>query len=63
MDHDTYLAGVAELYTAEVLGEGLASRWLELTSVPDPPIQARIVSAARIRGKSAHPSASRETRT
>src|SRR5208283_278251 len=35
MDHDTYPAGVAELYAAEVLGEGLASRWLELTSVPD----------------------------
>ncbi|HME41185.1 MAG TPA: hypothetical protein VKG63_19675 [Steroidobacteraceae bacterium] len=35
MDHDAYLAGLAELYAAEVLGEGLASRWLELTSVPD----------------------------
>ncbi len=35
MDHDAYLAGVTELYAAEVLGEGLASRWLELTSVPD----------------------------
>jgi hypothetical protein len=35
MDHDAYMAGIAELYAAEVLGEGLASRWLELTSNPD----------------------------
>jgi hypothetical protein len=35
MDHDAYLAGVAELYTAEVLGERLASRWLELSSTQD----------------------------
>jgi hypothetical protein len=35
MDRDMYLAGVAELYAAEVSGEGLASRWLELSSVPD----------------------------
>jgi hypothetical protein len=35
MDHDAYLAGIAELYAAEVLGEGLASRWLELSSHPD----------------------------
>jgi len=32
MEHDAYLAGIAELYAAEVLGEGLASRWLELSS-------------------------------
>jgi hypothetical protein len=32
MDRTTYLAGVAELYAAEVLGEGLASRWLELAA-------------------------------
>jgi hypothetical protein len=35
MNHDAYLAGVAELYAAEVLGEGLASRWLELSSTPE----------------------------
>jgi hypothetical protein len=35
VDHEAYLAGVAELYAAEVLGEGLASRWLELSTVPD----------------------------
>jgi hypothetical protein len=35
MDHDVYLAGIGELYAAEVLGEGLASRWLELSSNPD----------------------------
>jgi hypothetical protein len=35
MDRDAYLAGLAELYAAEVLGEGLASRWLELSSDPD----------------------------
>ena len=35
MDHQAYLAGIAELYAAEVLGEGLASRWLELNSNPD----------------------------
>jgi hypothetical protein len=35
MDHDAYLAGIAELYAAEVLGEGLASRWLELNTDPD----------------------------
>jgi hypothetical protein len=35
MDRDAYLAGIAELYAAEVLGEGLASRWLELSSNPD----------------------------
>jgi hypothetical protein len=35
MEHEAYRAGIAELYAAEVLGEGLASRWLELTSDPD----------------------------
>jgi hypothetical protein len=35
MDQHAYLAGIAELYAAEVLGEGLASRWLELSSEPD----------------------------
>jgi hypothetical protein len=35
MDREAYLAGIAELYAAEVLGEGLASRWLELSSTPD----------------------------
>jgi len=35
MDDDAYRAGIAELYAAEVLGEGLASRWLELCSDPD----------------------------
>jgi hypothetical protein len=35
MDKNTYLAGIGALYAAEVLGEGLASRWLELTSDPD----------------------------
>ena len=35
MDQSTYLARIAELYAAEVLGEGLASRWLELASDPD----------------------------
>jgi hypothetical protein len=32
MDSDEYLRGIASLYAAEVLGEGLASRWLELCS-------------------------------
>jgi hypothetical protein len=35
MDPDPYRAGVGELYAAEVFGEGLASRWLELSSNPD----------------------------
>jgi hypothetical protein len=30
-----YLAEIAELYAAEVLGEALANRWLELTSDPE----------------------------
>jgi len=28
VDHDAYRTGIGELYAAEVLGEGLASRWL-----------------------------------
>jgi hypothetical protein len=35
MDQDAYRARIGELYAAEVLGEGLASRWLKLTSNPD----------------------------
>jgi hypothetical protein len=35
MDRSTYLAGVAELYAAEILGEALATRWLDLASDPD----------------------------
>ena len=35
LDKNAYLAGIAELYAAEVLGEGLASRWLELASDAD----------------------------
>jgi hypothetical protein len=34
MDRTAYLAGVAELYTGEIIGEGLATRWLELTDDP-----------------------------
>jgi hypothetical protein len=34
MDRESYRAGIASLYDAEVLGEGLASRWLELASDP-----------------------------
>ncbi|MGO9988049.1 MAG: hypothetical protein ACLQAR_10405 [Steroidobacteraceae bacterium] len=34
MDKREYLAGIGELYAAEVLGEGLANRWLELTTDP-----------------------------
>lgn len=34
MDKNAYVEGVAALYAAEVLGEGLASRWLQLTSEP-----------------------------
>ena len=30
MEREDYLRGIASLYAAEVLGEGLASRWLEL---------------------------------
>jgi len=32
MEREEYLRGIASLYAAEVLGEGLASRWLELCS-------------------------------
>ena len=35
MDQDWYRAEIRELYKAEILGEGLASRWLELSSNPD----------------------------
>ena len=35
MDHDAYRDEIGALYAAEVLGEGLASRWLELSSSPD----------------------------
>lgn len=35
MDHDAYLTAIAELYAAEILGEGLASRWLELAADAD----------------------------
>src|ERR1700722_7691092 len=35
MEKDAYRAGLAELYAAEVLGEGLASRWLGLATDPD----------------------------
>lgn len=35
MDHDAYQAEIGALYAAEVLGEGLASRWLELSTSPD----------------------------
>jgi len=35
MDQDSYRTGIGELYAAEVLGEGLASRWLELSSDSD----------------------------
>jgi hypothetical protein len=35
MDRSEYLAGVAALYEAEVLGEGLASQWLALATDPD----------------------------
>jgi hypothetical protein len=35
MDSDSYLAGVAELYSGEVIGEGLGSRWLALAESPE----------------------------
>jgi hypothetical protein len=34
MDKREYLAGIGGLYAAEVLGEGLANRWLELATDP-----------------------------
>jgi hypothetical protein len=34
MDRQEYLSGIGELYAAEVLGEGMANRWLQLTTEP-----------------------------
>jgi hypothetical protein len=34
MDKQEYLTGIGELYAAEILGEGLANRWMELTTDP-----------------------------
>jgi hypothetical protein len=34
MDKQDYLTGIGELYAAEVLGEGLANRWMQLTTDP-----------------------------
>ena len=34
MDKQEYVTGIGELYAAEVLGEGLANRWLELATDP-----------------------------
>jgi hypothetical protein len=34
MDEQEYLTGIGELYAAQVLGEGLANRWMELTTDP-----------------------------
>jgi hypothetical protein len=34
MDRSDYLKGIGELYAAEVLGEALANRWLELATDP-----------------------------
>src|SRR6266478_7794855 len=34
MDKQEYLTGISKLYAAEVLGEGLANRWMELTTDP-----------------------------
>jgi hypothetical protein len=34
MDRQEYLTGIGELYAAEVLGEGLANRWIQLTTDP-----------------------------
>jgi hypothetical protein len=34
MDQQEYLTGIGELYAAEVLGKGLANRWMELTTDP-----------------------------
>ena len=34
MDKQEYLTGVGELYAAEVLGEAMANRWMELTTDP-----------------------------
>lgn len=35
MDQAEYLKGIRELYAAEIEGEGMATRWLELTGDPD----------------------------
>ncbi len=35
MDRNSYLAGIAELYAGEIIGEGLASRWLALAETPE----------------------------
>lgn len=34
MNKQEYLAGLGELYAAEILGEGLANRWMQLTTDP-----------------------------
>jgi hypothetical protein len=34
MDKQEYLIGIGELYAAEVLGEALANRWMELATDP-----------------------------
>jgi hypothetical protein len=34
MDKQEYLNGIGELYAAEILGEGLANRWMQLTTDP-----------------------------
>jgi hypothetical protein len=35
MDKSEYVVGVGELYAAEVLGEGLVNRWLEMSTDPN----------------------------
>jgi len=35
MDKTEYLKGIWELYAAEIEGEGMATRWLELATDPD----------------------------
>ncbi len=35
MDEADYLKGIRELYGAEIEGEGMATRWLELTTDPE----------------------------
>jgi hypothetical protein len=37
MDKQEHLTGLGELYAAEVLGEALANRWMELTTDPIQP--------------------------
>jgi hypothetical protein len=46
MDLDAYLAGIAELYAAEVLGTSLPLAGVECIARSQ--IQARVVSTARI---------------